>query len=46
MRLKDKIAIVSEQMPWRPIGTMSDDELSAIYEYLTRMPQLETAATN
>jgi len=33
-------------MPWRPIGTMSDDELSAIYEYLTRMPQLETAATN
>jgi hypothetical protein len=28
---------LSQQMPRRPIGTMSDDELSAIYEYLTRM---------
>ena len=37
---------LSGQMPWRPIGTMSDDELSAIYEYLTRMPEVETAATN
>ena len=37
---------LSQQMPWRPIGTMSDDELSTIYEYLTRMPEVETAATN
>jgi mono/diheme cytochrome c family protein len=37
---------LSQQMPWRPIGMMSDDELGAIYEYLTRMPEVETAATN
>jgi mono/diheme cytochrome c family protein len=35
---------ISPQMPWRPIGMMSDDELSAIYEYLERMPEVETAA--
>jgi mono/diheme cytochrome c family protein len=29
---------LSEQMPWRPIGRMDDDELAAVYEYLTHMP--------
>jgi cytochrome c553 len=37
---------LSQQMPWRPIGTMSDDELSAIYEYLSDMPDIETAVAN
>jgi mono/diheme cytochrome c family protein len=26
------------QMPWRPIGRMGDEELRAIYEYLTHLP--------
>lgn len=30
---------LSEQMPWRPIGRMDDDELTAIYQYLTHMPR-------
>ncbi|MGA7809305.1 c-type cytochrome, partial [Bradyrhizobium sp.] len=25
-------------MPWRPLGRMDDDELTAIYEYLTHLP--------
>jgi mono/diheme cytochrome c family protein len=29
---------LSEQMPWRPIGKMDDEELGAIYEYLTHLP--------
>jgi mono/diheme cytochrome c family protein len=29
---------VSKQMPWRPIGRMSDAELNAVYEYLTHLP--------
>jgi len=29
---------ISEQMPWRSVGTMDDDELTAIYQYLTRLP--------
>jgi len=29
---------LSLQMPWRPIGRMDDDELTAIYEYLTHLP--------
>ena len=29
---------LSKEMPWRPIGRMSDEELSAVYEYLTRLP--------
>jgi hypothetical protein len=29
---------ISEQMPWRSVGTMDDDELAAIYQYLTHMP--------
>ena len=28
---------LSEQMPWRPLGKMDDEELSAVYEYLTRL---------
>jgi mono/diheme cytochrome c family protein len=28
---------ISEEMPWRGIGRMSDDELSAVYEYLTHL---------
>jgi len=28
---------LSEQMPWRPIGQMDDEELSAVYEYLTHL---------
>ncbi len=37
---------LSPQMPWRPIGKMNDDELSAIYKYLRRMPEVETAGTD
>jgi len=29
---------LSEQMPWRPIGRMDDDELTAVYEYLSHLP--------
>jgi mono/diheme cytochrome c family protein len=29
---------LSDQMPWRQIGQMDDDELGAIYEYLTHLP--------
>jgi mono/diheme cytochrome c family protein len=28
---------LSAKMPWRPIGRMDDDELSAIYQYLTHL---------
>jgi mono/diheme cytochrome c family protein len=28
---------ISKQMPWRPIGRMSDQELNAVYEYLTHL---------
>jgi cytochrome c553 len=37
---------IGEQMPWRPIGKMDDVELSAIYEYLTHMPELRKAGAN
>jgi len=30
---------LNRQMPWRPIGRMGDEELMAIYEYLTHMPR-------
>ena len=30
---------IGEQMPWQPIGRMGDEELRAIYEYLTRLPK-------
>jgi mono/diheme cytochrome c family protein len=29
---------LGERMPWRTIGRMDDDELAAIYEYLTHLP--------
>jgi len=28
---------LGKQMPWRPIGRMDDDELTAIYEYLAHL---------
>ena len=30
---------LGEQMPWRPIGRMSDDDLHALYEYLALLPK-------
>jgi mono/diheme cytochrome c family protein len=39
--------VLGEQMPWRPIGKMDDEELSAVYEYLTHLPGPQnTAAAN
>jgi mono/diheme cytochrome c family protein len=29
---------LSKAMPWRPIGRMSDEELGAVYQYLTHLP--------
>ena len=29
---------LSKQMPWRPIGRMDNEELAAVYEYLTHLP--------
>ena len=29
---------ISKEMPWQPIGRMDKDELRAIYEYLTQLP--------
>ena len=29
---------IERQMPWKPIGRMGEDELRAIYEYLTHLP--------
>jgi mono/diheme cytochrome c family protein len=29
---------LSKLMPWRPLGKMDDDELAAIYQYLTHLP--------
>jgi len=29
---------LSPQMPWRSIGNMDDEELGAVYEYLTQLP--------
>jgi mono/diheme cytochrome c family protein len=29
---------LGKEMPWRPIGRMSDEELHAVYEYLTHLP--------
>jgi len=29
---------LARDMPWQPIGRMSDEELSAVYEYLTHLP--------
>jgi cytochrome c553 len=30
---------IGAQMPWRVIGRMSDDDLHALYEYLSRLPK-------
>lgn len=30
---------LDDQMPWRPIGRMDDDELAAIYQYLVGLPR-------
>ena len=27
------------QMPWQPVGRMADEDLRAVYEYLTHMPE-------
>jgi mono/diheme cytochrome c family protein len=37
---------IGRQMPWRPIGKMDDDELGAVYEYLTHLPDSQSTATN
>jgi mono/diheme cytochrome c family protein len=37
---------LSQQMPWRPIGRMDDEELAAVYEYLTHLPGSQATATN
>ena len=29
---------IGKEMPWKPIGRMSEGELRAIYEYLTHLP--------
>jgi mono/diheme cytochrome c family protein len=29
---------LSKEMPWQPIGRMSNEELNAVYEYLTHLP--------
>jgi mono/diheme cytochrome c family protein len=29
---------LGKQMPWRPIGRMGDEELAAVYQYLTHLP--------
>jgi mono/diheme cytochrome c family protein len=30
---------IANQMPWKPIGRMGDEELRAIYQYLTHLPK-------
>jgi mono/diheme cytochrome c family protein len=37
---------LGEQMPWRFIGRMDDDELTALYEYLTHGRNFPSAAAN
>ena len=32
-----------QYMPWKATSRMSDDEITAIYEYLKKLPKLETA---
>jgi mono/diheme cytochrome c family protein len=29
---------IGKQMPWQPIGRMGDEELAAVYQYLTHLP--------
>jgi mono/diheme cytochrome c family protein len=37
---------LSQQMPWRPIGKMDDEELGAVYDYLTHLPGSQNTAAN
>jgi mono/diheme cytochrome c family protein len=37
---------LSKQMPWRPIGKMEDEELAAVYEYLTHLRGSQNTAAN
>ena len=37
---------MGKEMPWRAIGKMDDVELTAIYEYLTHMPESPATRTN
>ena len=37
---------LGEQMPWRVIGRMDDEDLTALYEYLTHLPDSRSASTN
>jgi mono/diheme cytochrome c family protein len=37
---------LGEEMPWRPIGKMDDEELGAVYEYLTHLPGSQNTAAN
>lgn len=37
---------LTEEMPWRPIGKMDDEELAALYEYLTHLPDRGTATAH
>jgi mono/diheme cytochrome c family protein len=37
---------LGEQMPWRFIGRMDDEELTALYEYLTQGHDYRSAAAN
>jgi hypothetical protein len=30
---------LGKQMPWQPVGRMADEDLRAVREYLTHMPQ-------
>lgn len=37
---------LSKEMPWRPIGAMDDEELTALYEYLTHVPERGAAGAH
>ena len=37
---------LSQQMPWRSIGRMDDEELGAVYEYLTQLPGSRATGAN
>ena len=30
---------LGKQMPWQPVGRMADEDIRAVYEYLTHMPE-------
>ena len=41
--VNDEIRTLIDDMPWRTVGTWTDDELSAIWLYLESLPALEDA---